>query len=89
MKPISPTLRKRLQKYYGYGTQKQKEGDYDYAHAMFSQCVVADPANLLYVESMLNNLIAKYRGKKKKAEGPSQPQQLSKKRWPRKIGPKF
>jgi tetratricopeptide (TPR) repeat protein len=66
LKPISPTLRKRLQKYFGYGTQKQKEGDYDYAHAMFSQCVVADPANLLYVESMLNNLIAKYRLKKKK-----------------------
>jgi tetratricopeptide (TPR) repeat protein len=66
LKLISPTLRKRLQKYFGFGTQKQKEGDYDYAHAMFGQCVVADPANSVYVESMLNNLIAKYRGQKKK-----------------------
>ena len=66
LKPITPTLRKRLQKYYGYGAQKQKDGDFDYAHAMFSQCAVADPANITYVESMLNNLFAKYRGQKKK-----------------------
>ncbi len=85
--PISPTLRKRLQKYYTYGTQKQKEGDYDYAHAMFSQCVVADPANILYVESMLNNLLSKYRGKKRKtkvrASRTNFKKSLSEKNWPK------
>ncbi len=66
LKPISATLRNRLQKYHGFGQQKQKEGDFDYAHAMFGQCVTADPANIVYVESMLNNLFAKFRGSKRR-----------------------
>ncbi len=65
-KPISPTLRSRLQKCHGFGQQKQKEGAYESAHSMFSQCVVADPANIVYVESMLNNLITRYRTAKRK-----------------------
>ena len=36
-KQMAPALRKRLQKYFEYGTQKQADGDHDYAHAMFAQ----------------------------------------------------
>lgn len=64
-RPISPTLRSRLQKCHGFGQQKQKEGAFDAAHAMFGQCVAADPANLVYVESMLNNLFTRYRSAKR------------------------
>ncbi len=65
-KPMAPGIRKRLQKYFEYGTQKNAEGDYDYAHAMFAQCVNFDPANLVYVEALIGNLTKKYEGKNKR-----------------------
>ena len=43
------------------------KGEYDYAHSMFSECVLNDPANLEYVEAMLLNLQKKYGGNKKGA----------------------
>lgn len=67
-KPLSAAVRKRLQKYFEYGQDKQAKKDHDYAHSMYAQCVVADPANLVYVEAMLNNLTEKHKPKKKKAK---------------------
>jgi tetratricopeptide (TPR) repeat protein len=43
------------------------EKDYEYAHAMFAECVAQDPANLEYVEALLANSKAMFRGDKKNA----------------------
>lgn len=64
---ISPAQRQRLQKCFEQGRQlstREKPG-YDYAHTLFSECVVADPGNLLYVEALLDNLVRKHHGNKK------------------------
>ena len=65
---ISPAKRKKLQTYFQYGIDKRKTGDHDYAHTMFSQCFVGDPANLVYLEALLENLSTKFAGKKKKSK---------------------
>jgi tetratricopeptide (TPR) repeat protein len=39
---------------------RDHDRNYDYAHAMFAECVLHDPSNLMYVESLLENLRAKY-----------------------------
>jgi hypothetical protein len=43
------------------------EKDYEYAHAMFTECVAQDRANLEYVEALLFNLKAKFGGDTKNA----------------------
>jgi hypothetical protein len=43
------------------------ERDFEYAHEMFAECVLQDPANLEYVEALLLNLKAKFGGDKKNA----------------------
>ena len=40
-------------------------GNYDYATELFSQCVVGDPQNLLYVQGFLGNLKLKYKNNRK------------------------
>lgn len=44
---------------------RQEKPDHDYAHTMFSECVLNDPANLEYVEAMLDNLQRKYKNNKR------------------------
>lgn len=64
---VSPALRKRLQQLFEHASQmmsKQKY-DYDYAHSLLGECCKRDPANLIYVEKMFENLDAKFKGKKK------------------------
>jgi tetratricopeptide (TPR) repeat protein len=68
-KAISPAARKRLQRCFERGQQltRQEKPDYDYAHAMFSGCVLNDPGNLEYAEAMLSNLQRKYNNNKRGA----------------------
>ncbi len=68
-KPISPAIRKRLQRCFERGQElaKQEKADHDYAHTMFSECVLNDPSNLEYVEAMLENLQRKYKNNKRGA----------------------
>ncbi len=64
---VSPAMRKQLQRLFDHATQmmsKQKY-DYDYAHSLLGDCCKRDPANLVYVEKMLENLDLKFKGKKK------------------------
>jgi len=64
---VSPALRKRLQQLFDHAkqmTSKQKY-DFDYAHSLLGECCKRDPANLVYVEAMLDNLDRKFKGKKK------------------------
>ncbi len=94
---VKPAMRRQLQDCYERGT-KLSEGDkvdHDYANTMFTQCVVNDPGNLVYVEAFLANLGKKYESNKKKAKikgfgsrGPFK-KALSKKDWRQllKVGP--
>jgi len=66
---ISPAMRTRLQRCFERGkalTAKDKP-DRDYAHTMFAECVINDPANLIYLEALLDNLQRKYGHNKKGA----------------------
>lgn len=86
---ISAATRRQLQNCYERGT-KLSEGDridYDYANTMFTQCVVNDPGNLVYIEAFLGNLNRKYgetrKGAKIKGFGTRGPfkKAVSKKNW--------
>ena len=67
---ISPVLRRRLQQCYEHGCKLMTDGayDYDYVHAMFLECVIKDPGNLVYVEVFLENLQRKFGDNKKGAK---------------------
>ncbi|RCS41130.1 hypothetical protein DTL42_21375 [Bremerella cremea] len=64
---VSPALRKRLQQLYEHASQMMSKPkyDYDYAHSLLGECCRRDPANLVYVEKMFENLDLKFKGKKK------------------------
>ena len=66
---MSPAARAKLQRCYERGNEMASKSppDFDYAHAMFAECVNKDPSNLVYVEAMLNNLQKKYKNNKKGA----------------------
>ena len=64
---VSPAMRKRLQQLFEHASQMMSKPkyDYDYAHSLLGECARRDPANLVYVEKMLDNLDQKFKGKKK------------------------
>ncbi|HVA47057.1 MAG TPA: tetratricopeptide repeat protein [Pirellulales bacterium] len=62
--PIPPGKRKMLQQCFEAGSSKSASGNFDYAAQMFTQCVVGDPANLLYAQNFLANLQKKYNNNK-------------------------
>lgn len=53
-----------LQQCFEAGSSKSASGNYDYAAQMFTQCVVGDPANMLYAQNFLANLQKKYNNNK-------------------------
>lgn len=65
--PIAPAVRQRLQKAFEHANQNCNTGNYDYATDLFSQCLIGDPLNLLYVQHFLANLQKKYANNKKGA----------------------
>jgi tetratricopeptide (TPR) repeat protein len=58
--PLTPAKRKRLQKAFEHGSKQMAQGNFDYACEMFEQCVLGDPANLIYVQNYVGNLQRKY-----------------------------
>jgi tetratricopeptide (TPR) repeat protein len=62
-------MRQRLQRCFDRGKEvlRQEKPDHDYAHTMFTECVLHDPANLEYVEALLGNLQRKYHNNKRGA----------------------
>ncbi len=66
---ISPAMRRGLQECFDRGSKitDGEKPDRDYANTMFTQCVVKDPGNLVYVETFLTNLQEKYQNNKKGA----------------------
>src|SRR4051794_2754454 len=56
-KDPSATSKHRLSECYKRGLHLATcEKNYDYAHAMFAECVLNDPGNAQFVESMVQNL---------------------------------
>ncbi|MCH7726775.1 MAG: tetratricopeptide repeat protein [Planctomycetes bacterium] len=62
---ISPKKRRMLQQMFERGSQMASKGQYDYATDMFTQCVLGDPGNLIYVQNFISNLQRKYNNNKK------------------------
>jgi tetratricopeptide (TPR) repeat protein len=65
--PLTTVARQRLQKVFEHAQRSVEKGDHDYANKLFSECVVEDPANLVYLQSFLANLQKKYGDNKKGA----------------------
>ncbi len=93
---VSPSLRKQLDQLFQYGVDKQKLGDFDYAHSMYSQCATRDANNLEYVEAMFENLKAMHEDTPKKKLRVKESRAKFKKaladeKWKRvlKLGPAF
>lgn len=62
------TLQDRLAQLYELGMQRmQRDRNYEYAHAVFADCVIHDPGNLRYVQSLLENLRNKVPSPRKRA----------------------
>ena len=53
-----------LQQCFEAGSSKSAAGNFDFAAQMFTQCVVGDPANLLYAQNFLANLQKQYNNNK-------------------------
>lgn len=62
--PIAPQMRRMLQQMFEHGSRSSAQGQFDYATEMFTKCVLADPGNLVYVQSFLGNLQKKYSNNK-------------------------
>ena len=59
--PPPPTaVRQRLQSAFDHGQRCFEKGEYDYASDLFTQCVIDDPGNLIYLQHFLTNLAQKY-----------------------------
>lgn len=65
--PVSGAVRQRLQAVFEHAQRCTEKADYDYAHDLFAQCLVEDPANLIYLQHFLGNLAQKYGNSKKGA----------------------
>ncbi len=63
--PVTAAVRQRLQSVFERAQQCADKADYDYAHDLFTQCLVEDPANLIYLQHFLGNLSQKYGNSKK------------------------
>jgi tetratricopeptide (TPR) repeat protein len=65
--PVSTAVRQRLQAVFEHGQRSAEKADHDYAHDLFTQCLIEDPANLIYLQNFLGNLAQKYGNNKKGA----------------------
>jgi tetratricopeptide (TPR) repeat protein len=63
--PVTAAVRQRLQAVFEHAQRCAEKADYDYAHDLFTQCLVEDPANLIYLQHFLGNLAQKYGNNKK------------------------
>ncbi len=68
MAPLPPAVRQRLQKLFEHGKRCVEKKDFDYANQLFTQCVVEDPGNIIYLQDFFTNLFQKYGENKKGAK---------------------
>ncbi len=62
--PLSPASRQRLQKVFEHGLRCAEKDDFDYATQLFTQCVVEDPGNTIYLQNFFSNMQKKYKNNK-------------------------
>ena len=65
MPPVAGAVRQRLQAVFEHAQRSAEKADYDYAHDLYTQCLVEDPGNLIYLQHFLGNLSQKYGNSKK------------------------
>jgi tetratricopeptide (TPR) repeat protein len=58
--PIPPAKRRRLQQLFEHASKAAEASNFDYALKMFTDCVVGDPGNRIYVQTLLSTLSRKY-----------------------------
>ncbi len=63
--PLPTSARQRLQKVFEHAQRCVDKQDFDYANKLFTQCVVEDPCNLVYLQHLVMNLQKKYENNKK------------------------
>ncbi|MDZ4658834.1 MAG: tetratricopeptide repeat protein [Bythopirellula sp.] len=62
--PLSPASRQRVQKVFEHGQRCAEKDDFDYATQLFTQCVVEDPGNVIYLQNFFANLQKKFKNNK-------------------------
>lgn len=65
--PLPTAVRQRLQSAFDHAQRCFEKGEYDYASDLYTQCVIDDPGNLIYLQHFLTNLSQKYAGNKRGA----------------------
>lgn len=65
--PMTPAKRKRFQQMFEHANVQMRQENFDYATTLFSQAVLGDPGNPMYVQGFLANLKQKYNNNKKGA----------------------
>lgn len=66
--PVTPAVRQRLQAVFEHAQRSAEKADYDYAHDLYTQCLVEDPANLIFLQRFLANLGQKHGHSKKSSK---------------------
>jgi tetratricopeptide (TPR) repeat protein len=64
MVPLSPAARQRLQKVFEHAQRCAEKEDFNYATELFTQCVVEDPGNVIFLQHFFANLQKKYKDNK-------------------------
>jgi len=62
---VTAATRQRLQSMFDHAQRSVEKKDHDYANNLFSQCLIDDPGNLIYLQHFLGNLAQKYNNNKK------------------------
>lgn len=57
-------MRQRLQKVFEHAQRCAEKDDFNYATELFTQCVVEDPGNIIYLQHFFANLQKKYKDNK-------------------------
>ena len=66
-KQMTPTRQKRLQQAFQAANTQMRQGNYDYSTDLFVQCLIGDPSNIVYIQSFIANMEAKYAKNRKGA----------------------
>ena len=64
MTPLTPASRQRLQKVFEHAQRSADKDDFEYATQLFTQCVVEDPGNVIYLQKFFANLQKKFKDNK-------------------------
>jgi len=65
--PISPVLKRRLDKAFEHATKQVSQDNFEYASELLTQCILGDPLNIQYVRNYIENLQKKYKNNRKGA----------------------